>query len=102
MLSLILSVLNKRVTANIKVIAGFLWCTIKSHKSSHGTPVLTLNAMLVVLNLSGINNRPNNKSLPAGQFSLGRNRARQCAGFTLNLEQLLHFIRRIPNHPHDS
>ena len=38
--SLILSVLNKRVTANIKVIAGFLRRTIKSHKSSHGTPVL--------------------------------------------------------------
>lgn len=69
-LSLILSVSNKRVTANIKVIAGFLWCTIKSHKSSHGTPVLTLNAMLVVLNLSGINNGPITRAFQLDNFLL--------------------------------
>ena len=69
-LSLILSVLNKRVTANIKVIAGFLRSAIKSHKSSHGTPVLTLYAMLVVLNLSGINNGPITRASQLGNFLL--------------------------------
>lgn len=37
-LSLNLSISNKRVAANIKAIAGSLQCTVKPHKSSHGTP----------------------------------------------------------------
>lgn len=73
--SLFFSVQIKRVTANIKVIAGFLQCTIKAHKA---LMALLSHTICCVSSLKSWYNKllENNKSRPAGQFSLGRIRPR--------------------------